>query len=70
MTTYMTVHDLDHYQLGDLRDALYYGCPEYDDLTPEQQAEVDAADFPGEISDDIVFAAFEKYSFVEEDFFA
>ena len=63
----MHVTELSEDELLELKGTLYLGTDiEY--KTEEQQVEIDNADIPSDISDELVFALFDHYDFVEDDF--
>ena len=63
----MHVTELSVDELLELKDTLYWEADnEY--KTEEQQIEIDNADMPSDISDELVFALFDYYDFEEEDF--
>ena len=73
----MTVKDLDHYQLLDLKDALFTAhvwnagadaVPEYTRLTESDLAILDITETPWSIPDEIVLRVFDGIEFTDEDF--
>ena len=68
---YRSVRELPASALDYLRQSLYWGESEsiwYDDLPDEDKAVVDAAEYISDITDDVLFHAYEGISFVPEDF--
>lgn len=63
----MSIYELSEEELSELRQAMYYGCDEYEWLSDDEKAKVDSVDF-WDIPFEILVSAFGHYSFVPEDF--
>lgn len=68
---YRSVRELPQGALDYLRWCLYYGAGDsvwYDDLSDEDKAVVDSAEYMHEITDEVLFRCYDVVSFVPEDF--
>lgn len=63
----MHVTELSQNELSELKDSLYYEV-DGEEKTKEQQAEINNAEYPDDISNELVFELFNHYDFVEDDF--
>lgn len=71
MYDYKDVTELNHDELYELKDKLYWECvwgDESEYMTDEQRAIVDSADYSDDIPDSLIFDVFGGTCFVEEDF--
>lgn len=67
----MTVQELNHDELDELRQAVWFQANEYSDcgFAPElTQEQLSAVDESGEVSDSLLYEIFEGTNFVKEDF--
>ena len=68
---YRSVRELPQGGLDYLRQSLFWGESEsvwYDDLPDEYKAVVDSAEYFDDITDEVLFAAYDGISFCPEDF--
>ena len=67
---YRSVRELPDGALDYLRGCLYWGegDMDYDDLSSDDKAVVDAAAYPSAIPDEVVYRAYAGVNFVPEDF--
>ena len=66
--TYRDTYHLSAHEMDELRESLFWGCAETNNLSAEEQLSVNLAFCSAQISADIVHHAFQGYVFCDEDF--
>jgi len=66
--TYRDTYHLSAHEMDELRESLFWGCAETNNLSAEELLSVELAFCSAQISADIVHHAFQGYVFCDEDF--
>jgi hypothetical protein len=64
----MNVTDLNHDELAQLKQELYYMVEVLPNMNEERLKAIQSAEYPDDITDKIVYEMYDGISFVEEDF--
>lgn len=64
----MKIYELSSAEKGELKEALFYGCDEYEWLSDDEKNAVDSAEWWEDIPDSVIESAFGMYDFVPGDF--